>query len=211
MTDVQAPKSGTEQSSSQQLPARAAAGGVEMTGYAALSPQQKEQHRIRLGLRLRAILTQFWQEDVSAPVRAMELEGWVDVLEDLTEDEVRNAWAAYQRSGPRSEKGALYRPDAGAIRKLADEARRRKPAKSDTPTADSEDGRLLARVWAQTAERLIRGDYTGQRPPHEVRAATFGYYLHGADERLSRMFMRWRYDNRDKDPTDWLRAQGVDV
>ena len=71
-----------------------------------------------------SILRQFWQaEEVPDAVRALEMEAWMDVLEPLAEDEIRAAWAEYQRQGPRSAKGALYRPDAGALYRLAMQAR----------------------------------------------------------------------------------------
>lgn len=69
-------------------------------------------------------MAQFWiDEDTPDEVRAMELESWVDVLGDATPDELRQAWAEYQRSGPRSEAGRLARPDAGALYRTINKAR----------------------------------------------------------------------------------------
>lgn len=63
-----------------------------------------------------AILGQFWVDDETPDaVRAIQLEGWLDVIDCLSEAEVRDAWANYQRTGPRGGNGALRRPDAGAI------------------------------------------------------------------------------------------------
>ena len=86
------------------------------TGFNALSPQQQEEHRARIGARAQAILGQFWHDD-STPdaVQALELEGWMDVLENCSHSEIRKAWATYQRTGPRTQSGKLYKPDAGAL------------------------------------------------------------------------------------------------
>lgn len=81
---------------------------------------EAEEHRLRLAVRCRAILMNFWTEDgVPDAQQAMQLEGWIDVLEALDEGEVRAAWAAYQIGGPRSALGALLRPDAGALHRIA--------------------------------------------------------------------------------------------
>lgn len=78
------------------------------------------QHRARLVPYVQAILQAFWRdEDTAGVVQAVELQGWLDVLEPLSESEVRRAWADYQKSGPRSGSGRLLRPDAGAIRQIA--------------------------------------------------------------------------------------------
>lgn len=57
-------------------------------------------------------------------VRALELEGWLDVLESLSDAEIRMAWAEYQKTGPRSAAGKLLKPDAGALFRIANDARR---------------------------------------------------------------------------------------
>jgi hypothetical protein len=49
----------------------------------------------------------------------LEIEGWQDVLEVLSEMEFRKSWSEYQRSGPRTKSGKLYKPDAGALFKIA--------------------------------------------------------------------------------------------
>lgn len=72
-----------------------------------------------------AILTQFWRHDDTPPaVQAIEIEGWLDVLEPYDDAEIRAAWAEYQRSGPRSARGALYKPDAGALYAIIQRDRR---------------------------------------------------------------------------------------
>lgn len=99
-----------------------------------LSPQQQKEHRARVGVRAQSILSQFWQSDEPAAVRAVTLEGWMDVLESASEGEIREAWADYQRNGPRSASGRLLRPDPGALWKRIRE-RRPKPrlVKLDEP------------------------------------------------------------------------------
>jgi len=86
------------------------------TGFNALSPQQQKVHRAKIGARAEAILSQFWRDDETPDaVRALEIEGWIDVLESCSHSELRAAWAKYQRTGPRTQAGKLYKPDAGAI------------------------------------------------------------------------------------------------
>lgn len=85
------------------------------TGFNALSPQQQQAHRAKVGVRAEAILSQFWREDEPDAVRAIVLEGWIDVLESASHDEIREAWTDYQRNGPRSASGRLLRPDPGAL------------------------------------------------------------------------------------------------
>ena len=89
------------------------------SGFNALSQQQQEAHRLKIGVRAEAILGQFWRDDDTPDaVRAVELEGWMDVLENCSHSEIRKAWANYQRSGPRTQSGKLYKPDAGALYRL---------------------------------------------------------------------------------------------
>lgn len=94
------------------------------SGFNALSPQQQKEHRARIGLRAEVILSQFWRDDdCSDAARAIEIEGWMDVLESCSQDEIRQAWASYQRGGPRTASGKLCKPDAGAIYRLVMAAR----------------------------------------------------------------------------------------
>lgn len=71
-----------------------------------------------------AILSAFWQDE-SAPdaIRAIQIEGWLDVLQELSEQELRDSWADYQRTGPRNAARTLKRPDPGALRDIAMRAR----------------------------------------------------------------------------------------
>ena len=56
-------------------------------------------------------------------MQALEVEGWLDTVENLDVPEFRKAWAEYQRSGPRTKAGKLYKPDAGALYLIAMDAR----------------------------------------------------------------------------------------
>ena len=58
-------------------------------------------------------------------MQTLDIEGWMDVLQPLTDDELRGAWAEYQRSGPRTAKGSLMKPDAGALYRIAMRERER--------------------------------------------------------------------------------------
>ena len=96
------------------------------TGFYALSAEQKAAHRGKIAIRVRSILNQFWRDDVPAAVEAMEREAWVETLAPLSHDELLSAWVEYQRTGPRTERGTLIKPDAGALYRIA-MGRRPKP------------------------------------------------------------------------------------
>lgn len=106
-----------------------------------------------------AILGQFWRDDATPDaVQALEIEGWMDVLEPLTEREVRDAWIAYQRNGPRTRNGALRKPDAGALYLIAmkdrGEAQAARAAEQAEARAEREYRESLARqALKPTAER----------------------------------------------------------
>jgi len=91
--------------------------------FSTLPPEAQREHRSRIGARVMAILNQFWtDQNTPDAVRVLEIEGWLDVLAPLAEDEVRNAWREYQITGPRPASG-LRRPDAGALYLIAMNAR----------------------------------------------------------------------------------------
>lgn len=84
-----------------------------------LSQGQSLSERAELALRISAMLGTFWgPDDTADEIRAIELETWLDTLGDMTCDQFRDAWITYQRTGPRTAKGRLYKPDAGAIWRL---------------------------------------------------------------------------------------------
>lgn len=100
---------------------------VKPTGFAALSPQQQQEHRVKIGLRAQAILSQFWTEDEPDAVKAMVLENWMDLLQNLTGAEIKAAWQSYQLDrGNRTASGALRRPDPARLAQIA-LAKRPKP------------------------------------------------------------------------------------
>jgi hypothetical protein len=92
------------------------------TSSASSLPQHGDQrvdHRAAIGLRATTILAEFWRDrDEPDAQRALQIEVWMDVLEPFTQAEIRAAWAEYNRSGPRSERGQLLRPDPGALRTI---------------------------------------------------------------------------------------------
>ena len=90
------------------------------TGFNALSLPQQKEHRAKIGVRVQAILGQFWQDAETADaVKAIEIEGWVDVLESCSHSEIRAAWRDYQTdSRNRTARGRLAKPDPGAIRAI---------------------------------------------------------------------------------------------
>lgn len=98
------------------------------------------------------MLSQFWRdENTSETVAALEIEGWMDVLEYTTQREIREAWAEYQRTGPRTQAGKLLRPDAGAIYNLILKKRRAErgpqavaaPAENRGPRVSPEDAQRI--------------------------------------------------------------------
>jgi len=95
---------------------------------------------MQIGVRAEAILSQFWRDEATSDaVRALEIEGWMDVLELTTHAEIRAAWAEYQRSGPRGRSGALYRPDPGAIHRIIIKSRQRERMKQQRQAPEPTD------------------------------------------------------------------------
>jgi hypothetical protein len=99
------------------------------SGFAALSEQQQGDHRLKVGIRVRAILSGFWVDyDSTDAQQAMEVEGWVDVLEQCSHSEIRYAWRDYQTDRRnRTERGRLAKPDAGALFRIIMLKRYQKP------------------------------------------------------------------------------------
>ena len=115
---------------------------VGPTALSELSPQQRRAHRAKIGVRARAILDQFWRDnDTPDAIQAVEIEGWMDVLEVCSHSQIRLAWAAYQKEGPRTQSGKLCKPDAGALYRIA--------MRENRPTTGN-----LTDFWAEK----IRGD-----------------------------------------------------
>lgn len=98
------------------------------------------------------------------------MEGWIDVLEPYEPEEIRRAWAEYQKSGPRSERGALYRPDAGAIARIIDRRRRNSRLASQEP-------QLIRGMGDPYVERQPRSQEEIDRVREMIAAAGFGKCL----------------------------------
>jgi hypothetical protein len=116
-------------------------------GFAALSPQQQQEHRAKIGVRARVILSQFWKEDTTDAEQAIEAEGWMDVLETCSHSEIRAAWADYQKHGPRTKTGRLVKPDAGALYRRVIDARPKPECETMRPeTREEREARLAQTV-----------------------------------------------------------------
>ena len=130
------------------------------SGFNALSKPQQQAHREKIGVRAEAILCQFWRDDDTPDaVRALEIEGWCDVLENCTHSEIRRAWADYQKTGARTQNGKLCKPDAGALYKIIREARPRpalvrKPAAQGPPKPKLSKEQLETR--AKSANKILK-------------------------------------------------------
>ena len=87
--------------------------------------EARRNRRQRIYIRVKAILDQFWvSEDTEEVVRALQLEGWIDVLEPCSEEDIKVAWIDYQREGPRTARGVLIKPDAGAFWQIIEKKRK---------------------------------------------------------------------------------------
>ena len=125
---------------------------IQASGFNALSPQQQEAHRAKIGVRAQAILDQFWRDsDTPDAVQAVEIEGWMDVLENCAHSEMRTAWATYLKVGPRTQSGRLVKPDAGAIYRLIIRAR-----PSPRSVSVKEPARLGPRITKERAAEIMK-------------------------------------------------------
>ena len=125
---------------------------VQAIGFSALSQQQQEEHRAKIGVRVEAILGNFWRDDETPDaVRAVEIEGWMDVLQGFTEYEIRMAWATYQVEANRTASGRMVRPDAGALARIITR-HRPKPKLAPAP----EPVRTEPRVTKEQTARILK-------------------------------------------------------
>ena len=148
------------------------------TGFAAYSPQQQQDHRVLIGVTIKAILRQFWQDVNSADaVEAVELSLWLDILQECSNPELFKAWATYSKDtkNRNANTGRLHKPDAGALYTLVQKARNDKLPKQpkappvsvvrkSEPTQESKD-----RVDAMAAEvgRSLRVPKTAQQKQND--------------------------------------------
>jgi len=100
----------------------------------------------------------------------LEIEGWMDVLENCSHSEIREAWRDYQKNGARTQSGKLYKPDAGALYRIIKERRPRltvapTPMRKTTPKEDAEYRERMGRDRInqerkeQAEEILMRAGY----------------------------------------------------
>jgi len=73
----------------------------------------------------------------------------MDVLENCSHSEIRKAWATYQRTGPRTAAGKLYKPDAGALWKIV-QTMRPKPKPVETKPEPPRE-----RISAEAAQEIL--------------------------------------------------------
>lgn len=134
---------------------------------------RRKAHRGKIAVRVRAILNQFWREDVPDAVEAMEREAWVETLAPLSHDELLAAWVEYQRTGPRSERGLLIKPDAGALYRIAME---RRPKPSVVPMRRSEEPERVPVAPGRVQEiiRQVYGEDRAERGFVTVEPKRFG-------------------------------------
>ncbi len=103
-------------------------------------------------------------------MRALELEGWVDVLEGCTATEIRAAWASYQRSGPRTATGRLAKPDAGALWQLVMTARPKpQPVRLVVP-----DEPPRVRISPERAREIMAEAFGGPDAPNGAATGALG-------------------------------------
>jgi len=70
---------------------------INISAFGELSKQQQHDHRAKIGVKVKAILLNFWREDgVPDIVHACEIQDWIDVLETCSHSELRAAWTEYQ-------------------------------------------------------------------------------------------------------------------
>lgn len=91
------------------------------------------QARVReVGPYIEYVLSLFWRDELPA-VRAIELEEWHDQLRTLSEEEIRQAFRDYQRTGARTKAGALLKPCPYDIYSRAIKARPPLPKPKEKP------------------------------------------------------------------------------
>lgn len=77
-----------------------------------------------IGFKVKAILGAFWVDANQADqVEVMELEIWMNALEECSISEINAAWNLYLQAGPRTDRGKLCKPDAGYLWRIITSAR----------------------------------------------------------------------------------------
>lgn len=91
-----------------------------------LPREEQVRHAAKVAIFSKAVLARFWSDaDEPQEYRDVEIDTWLDVIGKLGHDEIRAAWADYQKTGPRTRDGKLYRPDPGAIYHLVMKRRKK--------------------------------------------------------------------------------------
>jgi hypothetical protein len=120
-----------------------------------LSPQECDRHRAWIGVRVEALLIDYWREKPSDLVKAEILADWMDALQNFTPDEIRRACRDYLSSPDCQRK-----PKPGDIRSLVIKARQAvvaslpkplEPEPDRSPRSAPDD---VAKVIADLAGRM---------------------------------------------------------
>lgn len=130
-----------------------------VTNFRSTSSTPLEAQRFEIAIRAEVILPQFWRDDDAHDgMRAIELEGWVDVLGGCSAAEIRAAWASYQRSGPRTASGRLAKPDAGALWRIVVAARPKPKPVAVKPQPEDQPRKPITPERAREIMREVYGD-----------------------------------------------------
>lgn len=137
--------------------------------------RRSRERRGRILVRVEAILAEFWFDDkTSDAVRAVQLEGWLDVLDQFSDDEIRGAWAEYQRKGPRSKAGKLLRPDAGALHQIIVDARAKTHQQAKRVALPPPPEPEPKRISADRAYEILRAAGFEPKLTHDAQRARGG-------------------------------------
>lgn len=119
-----------------------------------LSPQQCAEHRAWIGVRVEALLIDYWREKPSDLVKAEILADWMDALQNFTPDEIRRACRDYL-----SGSDCQRKPKPGDIRALVIKARQAVVArfpKRPEPEPEHQPDPARRAEMAAYAEKVIR-------------------------------------------------------
>lgn len=126
-----------------------------------MSPEDRDQHRSRIGFEVEVFLHAYWREGMDPLVKAGVLAWWADELEDWSVDQVRWALRKWCRDEPgkRANVGHILailkrrRGEAHAERMRA-AAASAEPDEAPRAPPDAETCRQRQSVLAETVARL---------------------------------------------------------
>ena len=125
-----------------------------------LAPQDRSKHRAWIGVRVKALLMNYWHQTPDDATLSLMLADWLDELDHFTAEEITDACRKWVSREPRR------RPNFGDISALvvAGRAERRAtmpkpPEPEQRPTPENVEERRAA------AARIMAGFAKGKRPP----------------------------------------------